>query len=96
MRLLMVRGELSPFAKVGGLADVTDSLSRALAARGHDVRIVLPLYGNLSRTIEKIRPLKKLPVLQARVGQQVHDFRIHVRGSTSSSVKVIARRDQKR
>ncbi|MBU8871114.1 MAG: glycogen synthase [Gemmatimonadales bacterium] len=88
MRIMMVSGEMSPFAKVGGLADVTASLSRALAARGHDVRVVLPLYGDLSRTQDKIRPLKKLPVLQTRVGQQVHDFRFHVRGSSSSAVKI--------
>ena len=88
MRILMVSCEMAPFAKVGGLADVPASLSRALAARGHDVRVVLPLYGDLSRTREKIRPLKKLPLLQARIGQRVQDFRIHVRGSSSSAVKI--------
>jgi len=84
----MVSAEMAPFAKVGGLADVAAALSRALASRGHDVRVVLPLYGNLDRDRENIRPLKKLPPLALRVGQEVHDVRFHVRGSTSSAVKI--------
>ncbi len=88
MNILMVSAEMAPFAKVGGLADVAAALSRALAARGHDVRVVLPLYGNLDRESENIRPLKKLPPLALRVGQMVHDVRFHVRGSTSSAVKI--------
>ncbi len=79
---------MAPFAKVGGLADVVAALSRSLAGRGHDVRVVLPLYGDLDRKAENIRPLKKLPPLAIRVGQQVHDIRFHVRGSTSSAVKI--------
>ncbi len=79
---------MAPFAKVGGLADVVAALSRALASRGHDVRVVLPLYGHLDRDEENIRPLKKLPPMSLRVGQQVHDIRFHVRGSTSSAVKI--------
>lgn len=88
MNILMVSAEMAPFAKVGGLADVVSALSRALAGRGHDVRAVLPLYGDLNRQQEKIRPLKKLPPFSLRVGQQVHDVRVHVRGSTSSAVKI--------
>ena len=82
----MVSAEMAPFAKVGGLADVTTALSRALAARGHDVRVVLPLYGSLDRKRENIRVLKKLPPLSVRVGQQIHHIRFHVLGSPSAAV----------
>jgi starch synthase len=88
VNILMVTAEIAPFAKVGGLADVAGALSTALASRGHDVRVVLPLYGHLDRVKEKIRPLKKLPPLALRVGQEMHDVRFHVRGSTSSAVKI--------
>lgn len=49
MRILMAASELTPIAKVGGLADVVPALAKELAARGHEVRIVCPLYGSIKR-----------------------------------------------
>lgn len=45
LRAVFVTAELAPFAKVGGLADVTASLPRALRRHGVDVSVILPLYG---------------------------------------------------
>jgi starch synthase len=49
VNVLFVASEVAPFAKTGGLGDVAAALPRALAAqkRGHDVRIVMPMYGRL-------------------------------------------------
>src|ERR1700761_9570665 len=44
LKILFVASECVPFAKTGGLADVVGALPIALAARGHDVRVVLPRY----------------------------------------------------
>ena len=49
MNVLFVASEVAPFAKTGGLGDVAAALPRALSAsgRGHDVRIVMPMYGRI-------------------------------------------------
>lgn len=46
---------MAPFAKVGGLADVVQGLSRALRAAGHDVRVVIPDHGAVGRDRERGR-----------------------------------------
>ena len=44
LSVLMVASEAHPFAKTGGLAEVTAALTDALARLGHDVTLVLPRY----------------------------------------------------
>jgi len=44
LKVLFIAPECAPFAKVGGLADVVGALPKALARRGHAVRVVIPLY----------------------------------------------------
>jgi len=44
LKILYLSAEVVPFAKTGGLGDVGGSLPKALAARGHDVRVVMPAY----------------------------------------------------
>ncbi len=44
LKILFSLPECFPFAKTGGLGDVGGALPIALAARGHDVRVVMPRY----------------------------------------------------
>ena len=44
LKILYLASEAAPFTKTGGLADVTGSLPKAMAALGHDVRVVLPAF----------------------------------------------------
>jgi starch synthase len=49
VKILIITPEVAPFAKVGGLADVTGALPKALEQLGHDVRVVCPLYGCIKK-----------------------------------------------
>ena len=44
MKIVICASEVVPFAKTGGLADVTGALPKALEQEGHEVIIVMPLY----------------------------------------------------
>jgi starch synthase len=47
LSVLFAASEVAPFRKTGGLADVVGALPKALADRGVDVRVVMPLYGGI-------------------------------------------------
>src|SRR5690606_21083979 len=57
MRILMVTAELAPLAKTGGLGDAVAGLSAALAARGHDVRVLMPRYAHLPPPGMRLSPV---------------------------------------
>lgn len=48
-RILFVTAECTPLAQTGGLGDAVAGLSKALLKRGHEVRIVMPLYQGIDR-----------------------------------------------
>ena len=57
MNVLFVSSEVAPFAKSGGLGDISASLPRHLKALGHDVRVFLPLYRRIeARGLEEVVP----------------------------------------
>ncbi len=47
LKILILAAEIVPFAKVGGLADVVGALPKSLKAFGHDVRLIMPRYGQI-------------------------------------------------
>lgn len=48
MKILLAGSEMTPFARTGGLGDVLEGLPAALAARSHEVSVVLPCYRGLA------------------------------------------------
>lgn len=47
MKILYVTSEANPFAASGGLGDVMGALPAAVAAKGHDCSVILPLYDSI-------------------------------------------------
>ncbi|MDF1791042.1 MAG: glycogen synthase GlgA [Thalassobaculaceae bacterium] len=52
MRVLFVASECVPLVKTGGLADVVGALPKALAAKGVDVRVLLPGYPGVMARVD--------------------------------------------
>ena len=76
MRICFVSAEYSPFAKTGGLGDVAAALTCNLARRGHDLRVFVPLHGQMELTGLDRHPVDELRALTLRVGP--HEFRYDV------------------
>jgi starch synthase len=63
VNVLFVSSEVAPFAKTGGLGDVGAALPRALGARGHDVRVVMPMYARVQTPERKFELVLREAVL---------------------------------
>ena len=55
MKILLASSEVHPFSKTGGLADMVGALGKALAAAGHEVGIVTPLYRGIRERFTEMR-----------------------------------------
>lgn len=67
MKILMIAAECYPFVKVGGVADVVNSLPPSLAKNGVDIDVVIPYYSNVSQYFEKEGAVTKKTIATARV-----------------------------
>jgi starch synthase len=68
LKICFVTSELAPYAKAGGLADVSSALPRALHRDGHDVRVLLPLYGNARIDRDNLQPIDGLRDIEIGLG----------------------------
>lgn len=65
LKIAYVASEIVPFAKTGGLADVSGALGKYLARRGHDIRLFMPYYDSLNLTGNDVHPvafIRNIPV----------------------------------
>ena len=69
LKVLVVTTEMAPFAKSGGIADVTAALSKELRRLGNDVRVVLPRYRRVDVATFGLTPVVR--GLQVPLGSQM-------------------------
>jgi len=58
LKILIAAAELTPLAKVGGLADVVGALPKALVNLGVDARIIIPFHGLIDRNKYRSKLIK--------------------------------------
>jgi len=83
MKIAMIVSEANPFAKTGGLADVSAALSLALERLGHQVTLIIPAYRSALQGGFKLQDsgtnfsvplsdrLEPAAVLQSKIGDSV-------------------------
>ncbi len=74
MKVCFVTSEAHPFAKTGGLADVSSALARQLQRNGHDVRLFLPLYSRILDQARELFPVEFLRDVPIAAGGRTVTF----------------------
>jgi starch synthase len=76
LRICFATAEMTPFAKAGGLADVSGALLKYLHADGHDIRLFMPAYSNIALNGIEVRPVEFLQNLWVQLGTYRYDFSV--------------------
>ncbi|HLA68081.1 MAG TPA: glycogen synthase GlgA [Bacteroidota bacterium] len=71
LNILFVSSEVEPFAKTGGLADVSSSLPKAIKESGHEIRIMMPRYRFISERKFKLHDIIRLKDIPIPVGNSI-------------------------
>jgi starch synthase len=68
LKICVATAELAPLAKAGGLADVCSALAAFFDRRGHDARLLMPLYSTVDTGEIEIAPIASLQNRRASFG----------------------------
>jgi starch synthase len=88
LKICLASSECTPFAKTGGLADVVGALGRFLARRGHDVRIVLPMYLRIKHGGHELVPVEQAQDVAVHLGGRKYWFSVSTLQLPRSPAKV--------
>jgi len=76
LRICFVTSETTPYAKTGGLADVSGALLKYLHADGHDIRLFTPAYSSIRREQFGLRAVDALQNLTLQLGAHRYQFSV--------------------
>jgi starch synthase len=70
LNILFVSSEVEPFAKTGGLADVSGTLPQVIKDLGHEIRIIMPRFGSISERKFKLHDVIRLKEIEVPIGKE--------------------------
>ncbi len=76
LRICFVTSEATPYAKTGGLADVSGALLKYLHADGHDIRLFMPAYASIARARFGLQAVDGLQNLSLQLGSHSYQFSV--------------------
>jgi len=86
LKILFVSSEVTPFAKTGGLADVSSALPKAIKEAGHDIRVFMPKYAAIKDRKFILRDVIRLKDMVITHGS--HPIKLNIKSSFIPDSKV--------
>jgi len=68
--VLLLSSEVEPFAKTGGLADVSCALPKSIKSLDHEIRIMMPRYGSIDERKCKLHEMIRLKDIPVPLGNK--------------------------
>ena len=75
MKICLISAEIAPFAKMGGLGDVSAALGKYLKRSGHDVRLIMPFYNTFKNNAYHFVPVTTSRKISLKMGK--HSFQLN-------------------
>jgi len=88
MKIAFASSEVVPFAKTGGLADVSGALPRELEKLGCDIKIFMPKYSSVDKHKFNLELLEWASPMPIRVAGIVYDVNVYKSHLPDSNVEV--------
>ncbi|MDH7604219.1 MAG: glycogen/starch synthase, partial [Melioribacter sp.] len=77
MKIAFASSEVYPYAKTGGLADVSGSLPLELSKLGHEVKVFMPKYNTFGEVEHGLSYRWDIGEIPIRVAGKVHSVHVH-------------------
>lgn len=88
LNILFVTSEAEPFAKTGGLGDVSSALPQMIRELGHEIRLMMPRYSSISDRKFKIHDVIRLREIPIPIGEEVKHSSINSSFISNLKIKV--------
>lgn len=81
MKILFSTGEVHPFSKTGGLADVSAALPKAISKLGHDIKVITPLYSSCNKWLSDMKHLGGIDIQLGNFTQRADFYLLNYEGT---------------
>jgi len=88
LNVLFLSSEVEPFAKTGGLADVSGALPQTIKNLEHEIRVMMPCYGCIDERKSKLHDMIRLKDIPVQVGTKTYQASVKSSFISSNHSKV--------